>query len=221
MLRRAQPTRRVPPRWSGSRITGIALRMDALPFAPVVRKPWSRWRPSTGLCCYSSPLPLTVPAGTIVAVSASSSWVHNKESTSRLVALIKRNNDARRKSITIAGSLGWEFRMKQVLEHSNECPQCPIPLEILSVKLGLRGTAMVYACTNCAMTRTQNPKQPPPLRLLGALRMIGAKFGQHSSSEASHELAIGVGAQESAHDAHDRFEGPTGTIGIVAQAEDA
>jgi hypothetical protein len=111
--------------------------------------------------------------------------------------------------------------MNQVLEPSDECPHCRLPLEILSVKVGLRGTAMVYACTNCAMTRTQNPKQPPPLRLLGALRMIGAKFGQHSSSEASHELAIGVGAQESAHDAHDRFEGPTGTIGIVAQAEDA
>jgi hypothetical protein len=51
--------------------------------------------------------------------------------------------------------------------------------------------------------------------------MIGAKFGWHSSSEAFHELVIGVGAQESAHDAHDRFEGPTGTIAIVAQAEDA
>jgi hypothetical protein len=108
--------------------------------------------------------------------------------------------------------------MNQVLEPSDECPHCRLPLEILSVKVGLRGTAMVYACTNCAMTRTQNPKQPPPRRLLGALSMIGAKFGQHSSSEASHER---VGAQESAHDAHDRFEGPTGTIGIVAQAEDA
>jgi hypothetical protein len=140
--------------------------------------------------------------------------------TSRLVALIKRNNDARRKSITVAGSLGWEFRMNEVLEPSDECPHCRLPLEILSVKVGLRGTAMVYACTNCAMTRTQNPKQPPPRRLLSALIMIGAKFGQHSSSEAPHELAI-VGAQAIAHDAHDRFEGSTGTIGIVAQAEDA
>ena len=109
---------------------------------------------------------------------------------SRLVALTKRNNDARRMSTTVAGSLGWEFRMNQVLEPSDECPHCRLPLEILSVKVGLRGTAMVYACTNCAMTRTQNPKQPPPRRLLGALRMIGAKFGQRSSSEASHELAI-------------------------------
>ena len=79
--------------------------------------------------------------------------------TSRLVALIKRNNDARRKSITVAGSLGWEFRMNQVLEPSDECPHCRLPLEILSVKVGLRGTAMVYACTNCAMTQTQNPKK--------------------------------------------------------------
>ena len=110
--------------------------------------------------------------------------------TSRLVALIKRNNDARRMSTTVAGSLGWEFRMNQVLEPSDECPHCRLPLEILSVKVGLRGTAMVYACTNCAMTRTQNPKQPPPRRLLSALIMIGAKFGRHSSSEVSHELAI-------------------------------
>jgi hypothetical protein len=134
---------------------------------------------------------------------------------SRLVALIKRNNDARRKSITVAGSLGWEFRMNEVLEPSDECPHCRLPLEILRVKVGLRGTAMVYACTNCAMTRTQNPKQQPPRRLLSALSMIGAKFGQHFSSKASHEPAI-VGAQGSAHDAHDRLEGPTGTIGIVA-----
>ena len=56
---------------------------------------------------------------------------------------------------------------------------------------------------------------------VGPLRVIGARFGQHSSSEAFHELAIGVGARESAHDAHDRFEGSTGTIGIVGQAEDA
>ncbi len=42
---------------------------------------------------------------------------------------------------------------------------------------------------------------------IGPLRVIGARFGQHSSSEAFHELAIGVGARESAHDAHDRFEG--------------
>ena len=77
--------------------------------------------------------------------------------------------------------------MNQVLEPSDECPHCRLPLEILRVKVGLRGTAMVYACTNCAMTRTQNPKQPPPRRLLGALRMIGAKFGQHSST-AFHEL---------------------------------
>src|ERR1700692_2152343 len=79
--------------------------------------------------------------------------------TSRLIALIKRNNDARRKSITVVGSLGWEFRMNQVREPSDECPHCRLPLEILSVKVGLRGTAMVYACMNCAMARTENPKQ--------------------------------------------------------------
>jgi hypothetical protein len=55
----------------------------------------------------------------------------------------------------------------------------------------------------------------------GEVRLIGAKFGQLSSSEAFHELAVGVGPRESAHDTHDRAEGPTGTIGIVAQAEDA
>jgi hypothetical protein len=55
---------------------------------------------------------------------------------------------------------------------------------------------------------------------VGPLRVIGARFGQHSSG-AFHELAIGVGARESAHDAHDRFEGSTGTIEIVGQAEDA
>jgi transposase-like protein len=110
--------------------------------------------------------------------------------------------------------------MNQVLP-SDECPHCRLPLEILSAKIGLRGTAMVYACMNCAMTRTENPKQQARRRLLGALRMIGAKFGQHSSSEAFRKLAIGVGAQASAHDAHDRFEGPKGTIGIVARVEDA
>ena len=49
--------------------------------------------------------------------------------------------------------------MNQVVEPSDECPHCRLPLEILSVKLGLRGTAMVYACTNCAMARTENLKQ--------------------------------------------------------------
>lgn len=110
--------------------------------------------------------------------------------------------------------------MNQVLP-SDECPHCRLPLEILSAKVGLTRTAMVYACMNCAMTRTEIPKQQVRRRLLGALRVIGARFGQHSSSEAFHELAIGAGAQASAHDAHDRFEGPKGTIGIVAQAEDA
>jgi hypothetical protein len=49
--------------------------------------------------------------------------------------------------------------MNQVREPSDECPHCRLPLEILSVKVGLRGTAMVYACMNCAMARTENPKQ--------------------------------------------------------------
>ena len=111
--------------------------------------------------------------------------------------------------------------MNQVLEPADECPHCRLPLEILSVKIGLRGIAMVYACQNCAMTRTESPKQQLPRRLLSALRLIRAKFGWHSSSEAFRELAVGVGARESAHDTHDRSEGPTGTIGIVAQAEDA
>jgi transposase-like protein len=63
--------------------------------------------------------------------------------------------------------------MNQVAEPSDECPHCRLPLEILSVKVGLRGTAMVYACTNCAMTRTDNPKQQTTRRLLRALRVIG------------------------------------------------
>jgi len=185
----------------------------------VVRKPW---RADGGLRprCYSSRRAALTGsgAGTIVAVTLLHHGFITGGLTSRLVALVKRNNDARRKSTTVAGSLGWEFRMNQVLEPSDECPHCRLPLEILSVKVGLRGTAMVYACTNCAMTRTQTPKRPPPRRLLGALRMIGAKFGQRSSSEASHELAI-----EWVHKRarHDRFEGPAGTIGIVARAEDA
>jgi hypothetical protein len=72
--------------------------------------------------------------------------------------------------------------MNQVLP-SDECPHCRLPFEILSAKVGLRGTAMVYACVNCAMTRTEIPKQARR-HLLDALRMIGARFGQHSSSEA-------------------------------------
>jgi hypothetical protein len=111
--------------------------------------------------------------------------------------------------------------MNQVLEPADECPHCRLPLEILSVKVGLRGTAMVYACTNCAMTRIERPNQRLPRRLLGALRVISAKFGQHSSSEAFRELAVAVDAREIAHGTHDRSEGPTGTIGTVAQAEDA
>jgi hypothetical protein len=68
---------------------------------------------------------------------------------------------------------------------------------------------------NCAMTRTENLKQRGRRgRLLGALRVIGARFGQHPSSEAFQREA-------SAPEAHDRFEGPKGAIGIVAQAEDA
>jgi transposase-like protein len=140
--------------------------------------------------------------------------------TSRLVGLIKRTTD--RKSITVAASLVWEFRMNHVVAPSDECPHCRLPLEIVSVKLSLRGPAMVYACTNCAMTRTENPKHQAPRRVLGALfRMIGGWLGQHSSGDAFHELPIGVGARESAHDAHDRLEGPTRTVGIVTQAEDA
>jgi uncharacterized CHY-type Zn-finger protein len=111
--------------------------------------------------------------------------------------------------------------MNQVLEPSDECPHCHLPLEILSVKIGLRGTAMVYACMNCAMARTENPNQQVPRRLLGALRVIAAKFGQHSSSEAFHELSSQSGCTRERARVHDRSEGPTGTIGIVAQAEDA
>jgi hypothetical protein len=135
--------------------------------------------------------------------------------TSRPVALIRRPLRYSRRFAS------REFRVNQVLEPADECPHCRLPLEILSVKVGLRGTAMVCACTNCAMMRTERPKQPLPRRLLGALRVIRAKFGQHSSSEAFRELAVGVDAREIAHDTHDRSEGPTGTIGTVAQAEDA
>jgi hypothetical protein len=71
--------------------------------------------------------------------------------------------------------------MKQVLEPSDECPHCRLPLEILSAKVGLRGTAIVCACMNCAMTRTENPKQRRVGRLLGAFRVVGARFGQHPS----------------------------------------
>jgi hypothetical protein len=81
---------------------------------------------------------------------------------------------------------------------------------------------MVYACMNCAMTQTENPKHQAPRRVLGALLwVIRRRLGKHSSSDAFHELAIGVDARPSAHDALDRFGGPTGTIGILTQAEDA
>jgi hypothetical protein len=70
----------------------------------------------------------------------------------------QEDNDAPRKSSRRFTSwLG--VSMNQVLDPSDECPHCRLPLEILSVKLGLRGTAMVYACMNCAMARTENPKQ--------------------------------------------------------------
>jgi hypothetical protein len=52
--------------------------------------------------------------------------------------------------------------MNRVVELPDECPHCRLPFEILSVKVGLRGTAMVYACMNCAMARTENPKQQVP-----------------------------------------------------------
>jgi len=87
-----------------------------------------------------------------------SSWVHDNESNipTSLVASIKRIT-RRRKSNRRLASRG--FRMNQAIEPSDECPHCRFPLEILSVKIGLRGTAMVYACMNCAMARTENPKQ--------------------------------------------------------------
>ena len=106
------------------------------------------------------------------------------------------------------------IRMRQVLEPSDECPHCRLPLEILSAKVGLRGTTIVCACTNCAMTSIEKPKERRVGRLLGALRVIGARFRRHPSSEAFEREA-------GAPDAHDRFEGPKGTIGIVAQAKDA
>jgi hypothetical protein len=84
-------------------------------------------------------------------------------------------------SITVAASLVWEFRMNQVVKTSDECPHCRLPLEILSVKLSLRGTAMVYVCTNCAMTRTEGPVQKGPRRLSGALRMNGGKVRSASA----------------------------------------
>jgi hypothetical protein len=101
--------------------------------------------------------------------------------------------------------------MKHVLEPSDECPHCRLPLEILSAKVGPRGTAIVWACMNCAMTRTENPKQArrAPFRRVGGDR---ARFGQHPSSE-------GFQREASAPDAHDPFEGPKRTIGIVAQAK--
>ena len=138
--------------------------------------------------------------------------------TSRLIALIKRNNDARRKSITVAGSLGWEFRMNQVLEPSDECPHCRLPLEILSVKVGLRGTAMVYACMNCAMARTENPKQQV---LSASFRRAPGDRGKVRSAFFYCFSRARRGARQSAHETHDRSEGPPGTIGIVARAEDA
>jgi hypothetical protein len=80
--------------------------------------------------------------------------------------------------------------MNHVVKPSDECPHCRVPLEIVSVKLKMTGTDMVYACTNCAMTRTEcSPSQEILRRFFGALRII-ARLGRQSSNEAVHEPAI-------------------------------
>jgi hypothetical protein len=89
---------------------------------------------------------------------------------------------------------------------NDECPHCRLPLEIVSVKLSLRGVAMVHACTNCAITRTEiGPSQQILRHFLGALRMIGIRVGR-SSSEAFREAATRGDAGESVRDAHNRLE---------------
>ncbi len=79
--------------------------------------------------------------------------------------------------------------MNQLVEPSDECPHCRLPLEILSVKVGLRGSAMVYACTNCAMTRTENLKQQVLWPPLGALRMCRRLGGDTRPSATTRSAA--------------------------------
>jgi hypothetical protein len=89
--------------------------------------------------------------------------------------------------------------MNRVLKHSDECPHCCLPLEILSIKLGLRGTAMVYACMNCAMTRTENPKQQV---LSASFRRAPGDRGKVRSAFFYCFSRARRGARQSTHETH-------------------
>jgi hypothetical protein len=46
---------------------------------------------------------------------------------------------------------------KQPPSHNDECPNCRVPLEIVSVKIGLTGVTMQSICPNCHMVLPENP----------------------------------------------------------------
>jgi hypothetical protein len=51
---------------------------------------------------------------------------------------------------------------KQPQPHDDECPYCRVPLEIVSVKIGLTGVTMQSICPNCHMVLAENPDKTGP-----------------------------------------------------------
>jgi len=77
---------------------------------------WRRWLIALGALCFilrGGVIALRIfgwfRPGTIVAVSAPSSWVHNNGSNIPTSRTLSRGQRRRRRSITVAASLGWEF----------------------------------------------------------------------------------------------------------------
>jgi hypothetical protein len=67
---------------------------------------------------------------------------------------------------------------KQPQPHNDECPHCRLPLEIVSVTIGLTGVTMQSICPNCHMVLPENPDKtsstkrgkPGVMSLLGKSR---------------------------------------------------
>jgi hypothetical protein len=64
---------------------------------------------------------------------------------------------------------------KQPQPHNDECPYCRLPLEIVSVKIGLTGVTMQSICPNCHMAPPENPDKTSSTKhgKPGAMSLLG------------------------------------------------
>jgi len=82
----------------------------------------------------------------------------------------------------------WRFKMSDgercfdpVMENSppqnDKCPRCQIPLEIVSVKIGLAGVTMQSICPNCGLVQAEDPdkKNRSKRRGRGPMSFLGKR----------------------------------------------